>query len=148
MNIKQNTWYIKIYKNDKKFPLMEEKTLEKQSIGIGYNGVIIDMKESTRGGIDVYVDSLNKTDRQKKFIHNVFDKFIKQMKIGDIVYLCKGEYDILYKAIISSDYYYDSLGGHDGYELNSFWYHRRNITNIEPYNIKSSKRRIQTLYKE
>jgi len=127
---------------------MEQKTLEKKSIGIGYNGVNIDMKQSTRGGIDCYMDSLNKTERQKKHIYNIFDKFVNQMKKGDTVYLCKGEYDILYKAIISSDYYFDSEGGDKGNELKSFWYHRRNITNIGPYKIKSTKRRIQTLYKE
>ena len=55
-----NVWYIKIYMNDKKFPSMEQKTLEKKSIGIGYN-IHIDMKQSTRGGIDCYIDSLNKT---------------------------------------------------------------------------------------
>ena len=65
------------------------------------------------------------------------------MKIGDTVYLCKGEYDILYKAVIYSDYYFDSEG-----ELDRFWYHRRDIRNIEECNIKSNKRRIKTLYKE
>ena len=143
----QNIWYIKIYRNNKDFPIMEQKTLDKGSIGIDYN-IRIDMKQSTRGGINTYIDSLNKTDRQKKFITNVFDKFIDEMKIGDTVYLCKGEYDILYKATISSDYYYDSEGGYDGCELNSFWHHRRDIRNIEECNIKSNKRRIKTLYKE
>lgn len=138
----QNIWYIKIYMNDKKFPIMEQKTLEKQSIGIGYN-IRIDMKQSTQGGIDAYIDSLNKTDRQKKFITNVFNNFTEEMKIGDTVYLCKGEYDILYKAVISSDYYFDSDG-----EMNDFWHHRRDITNIQSCNLKSNKRRIQTLYKE
>tara|TARA_Y100000741_G_scaffold27990_1_gene20139 strand:+ start:522 stop:968 length:447 start_codon:yes stop_codon:yes gene_type:complete len=144
----QNIWYIKIYRNDKDFPLMEEKTIEKKCIGIGYNGVIIDMKNSSIGGKEVYMNLLNKTDRQKKHIYDVFNKFIEEMKIGDIVYLCKGEYDILYKAIISSDYYYNSESGYDGYELDRFWFHRRNITNIEECNIKSNKRRIKTLYKE
>tara|TARA_B100001173_G_C15627503_1_gene395661 strand:- start:136 stop:564 length:429 start_codon:yes stop_codon:yes gene_type:complete len=138
----QNIWYIKIYKNDKKFPIMEQKTLEKQSIGIGYN-IRIDMKQSTSGGINAYMDMLNKKPKQKKFITNVFNNFIEEMKIGDTVYLCKGEYDILYKAIISSDYYFDSEEEH-----NNFWHHRRDITNIESCNIKSNKRRIQTLYKE
>ena len=104
---------------------MEQKTLEKQSIGIGYN-IRIDMKQSTSGGINAYIDSLNKTDRQKKFITNVFNNFTEEMKIGDTVYLCKGEYDILYKAVISSDYYFDSDG-----EMNDFWHHRRDITNIQ-----------------
>ena len=139
-----NVWYIKIYMNDKKFPSMEQKTLEKKSIGIGYN-IHIDMKLSTRGGIDCYMDSLNKTIKQKKFIYNTFDKFVNQMKIGDTVYLCKGEYDILYKAIISSDYYFDSQEEHIDFD---FWTHKRDITNIIPYKIKSTKRRIQTLYKE
>ena len=58
------------------------------------------------------------------------------MKIGDIVYLCKGHSNILYKAIISSDYYFDSTGGSNGNEIHKFWYHRRNIVNIEPYNSK------------
>ena len=102
----QNIWYIKIYRNNKDFPIMEQKTLDKGSIGIGYNGVIIDMKESSIGGKEAYMSLLNKTERQKKHIYNIFDKFINQMKKGDTVYLCKGEYDILYKAIISSNYYF------------------------------------------
>ena len=143
---KQDAWYIKIYANNKDFKLMEQKTLEKKSIGISYS-IDIDMKLSTRGGIDIYMDSLNKTDRQKKFVIDVFDKFINQMKIGDTVYLCKGEYDILYKAVVSSDYYYDSEVERNRKKSNSFWYHRRDITNIEPCELKSEKRRIQTLYK-
>lgn len=33
------------------------------------------------------------------------------MKIGDTVYLCKSEYNILYKVIISNNYYFNSEGG-------------------------------------
>ena len=144
----KNIWFIKIYRNNKSFEIMERKTIENKSIGIGYNGMYFDIKDKTNEEIKILMDSLNKTERQQKHIKNVLNNFMNIMKIGDTVFLCKGEYDILYKATISSDYYYDASGGDLKNELNSFWCHRRNISNIEPYQIKSSKRRIQTLYKE
>ena len=59
------------------------------------------------------MDSLNKTKRQKKHIKNVLNNFMNIMKMGDTVFLCKGEYDILYKATISSDYYYYDVSDGD-----------------------------------
>ena len=136
MDSTQNKWYIQIYFKEDSFEIMKNKIFEKQAIGIGFN-IDIDMKKSTKNGIDLYINKYKDfTYKQKKYVLDTFDIFINQMKIGDIVYLCKGHSNILYKAIISSDYYFDSTGGSNGNEIHKFWYHRRNIVNIEPYNSK------------
>tara|TARA_Y100001958_G_C21160787_1_gene494707 strand:+ start:266 stop:712 length:447 start_codon:yes stop_codon:yes gene_type:complete len=136
MNTIQNKWYIQIYFKEDLTDIMINNIFEKQSIGIGFN-IDIDMKNSTKNGIDLYINNYKKfTQKQKKYVLDTFDIFINQMKIGDIVYLCKGHSDILYKAIISSDYYFDSTGGSNGTEIYKFWHHRRNIVNIEPCNFK------------
>ena len=78
-------------------------------------------------------------DRGKKLRENYFNTFINIMNIGDIVFLTKGEYQILYMAQISSNYYYDE--SYNG--LNN----RRHITNIRKFEAIAPKRMLATIYK-
>tara|TARA_B100000575_G_C22848203_1_gene496547 strand:- start:120 stop:527 length:408 start_codon:yes stop_codon:yes gene_type:complete len=134
MNTRQNIWYVPIYFKEEYINIMINNILKNQAIGIGFN-MNIDMKNSTKKGIELYIDTYKDfTLKQKNYVLNTFNIFINQMKIGDIVYLYKDNFNILYKAIISSNYYFDSSGGSNGDEIHNFWLHRRNIVNIELYN--------------
>lgn len=76
----------------------------------------------------------------------MFEYFINTMKIGDTVYLKKGK-EILYKAKIASNYYFDDTDYYNARTIeNWFWRHRRKIKDIEKiYEVKPGYSR-QTLY--
>ena len=147
-----NTWYIQIFSVDKNkkekeiYNIIENKTINKQEIGIGFcdnNPILLNNKM-----IDINNPSyLSKG--QNLYRKRMFEYFINTMKIGDTVYLKKGK-EILYKATIASDYYFNDSEYYDAPRLdrhiNWFWRHRRKIKNIEKiYEIKPGYSR-QTLY--
>jgi predicted Mrr-cat superfamily restriction endonuclease len=125
---------------------VETETINRQTIGIGYNMNLINMKTATEDEIETCCNNMGKKNRAIQFVKNVFDKFINQIKVGDIVYLCKSEKTILYKAIIDSDYIYDNSTLKSP-NNKGFWQHQRKIRNIEKVNLQTNKRMIQTLYK-
>ena len=89
------------------------------------------------------------SNRQKLYRKRMFEYFINTMKIGDTVYLKKGK-EILYKAKIVSNYYFDDSEYYNARTIedhkNWFWRHRRKIKDIEKiYEIKPGYSR-QTLY--
>ena len=144
-----NEWYIQIFcvaKNKKQqevYDIIENKTIHKQEIGIGFhenNPLLVNNKM-----IDINnLSHLSK--RQNLYRKRMFEYFINTMKIGDTVYLKKGK-EILYKATIASDYCFNDSEYFNASTLeNWFWRHRRKIKDIEKiYEIKPGYSR-QTLY--
>ena len=147
-----NEWYIQIFsvgKNKKEkeiYNIIENKTIHKQEIGIGFcdnNPILVNNKM-----IDINnIPDLSK--RQNLYRKKMFEYFINTMKIGDTVYLKKGK-EILYKATIASDYYFNDSEYYDALTVerhnNWFWRHRRKIKDIQKiYEIKPGFSR-QTLY--
>ena len=148
-----NEWYIQIFsskgqnkKEKEKYNIIENKTINRQEIGIGFcstNPILVNNKMINT----TFTEDLSKL--QKSYRKRMFEYFINTMKIGDTVYLKKGK-EILYKAIIDSDYYFDDTDYYNARTLeehnNWFWRHRRKIKNIEKiYEIKPGYSR-QTLY--
>ena len=147
-----NEWYIQIFsvgknKKEKEFyDIVENKTINRQEIGIGFceNNPIL----SNNKMIDIN-DISDLSKRQNLYRKRMFEYFINTMKIGDIVYLKKGK-EILYRAIIDSDYYFNDSEYYYARTLeehkNWFWRHRRKIKDIEKiYEVKPGYSR-QTLY--
>lgn len=145
-----NEWYIQIFsvgknKKEKEFyDIVENKTINRQEIGIGFceNNPIL----SNNKMIDIN-DISDLSKRQNLYRKRMFEYFINTMKIGDTVYLKKGK-EILYKAIIDSNYYFDDSEYRRTIEdqNNWFWRHRRKIKDIEKiYEVKPGYSR-QTLY--
>ena len=161
-----NEWYIQIFptgKNKKQkeaYNIAENRTIEKQEIGINFYGCIPRLDDHNKllklDFTDRGLETFN--ERQKKYKNKVFTYFINNMKVNDIIYLKNGS-KILYKAKIASDYILDetnykylhtqNLTEEDFNTIkndNWFWRHRRKIKDIEKiYEIKSGYSR-QTLY--
>ena len=133
-----NYWYIKVSSNDRKFNNILKKSQNDKSIGIGYD-INRNYTSMTRQDRHNIWNNLGHNDRGKKLRENYFNTFINKMNIGDIVFLTKGEYQILYMAQISSNYYYDE--SYNG--LNN----RRHITNIRKFEAIAPKRMLATIYK-
>ena len=147
-----NEWYIQIFpigrnkKEKEKYNIIENKTINRQEIGIGFcdtNPILVDNKMINT----TFTEDLS--NRQKSYRKRMFEYFINTMKIGDTVYLKKGK-EILYKAKIASDYYFDDSEYRNelipGQDNTWFWRHRRKIKDIEKiYEIKPGYSR-QTLY--
>lgn len=157
-----NTWYIQIFssgtnkKGKEMFDIMEQRTLRNKQIGIDFDSMPIFDKDNNF--INIRCEDTNLTKRQELYRKNVFKHFINTMKIGDIVYLKNGK-NILYKAIIDSDYIYDDSNyiRHStskiytqttDEELSWFWRHRRNIKNIEKISEINKGYSRMTLYKK
>ena len=139
-----NAWYIKVAKKGKYFDNILQKSLDDKSIGIGF-GIWIDYNLTTQPDRNNTWNDKLCSKKQKELRENNFDNFVRQMNIGDIIFLCKGENTILYMAEVSSDYYFD-----DSYTIVFPTYslpHRRHITNIKSFNTTAPKRMIGTLYK-
>ena len=147
-----NEWYIQIFsigqnkKQKEVYNFIENKTINRQEIGIGFcdnNPILVNNKM-----IDINnISDLSK--RQNLYRKRMFEYFINTMKIGDTIYLKKGK-EILYKAIIDSDYYFDDSEYYYAPRVERgsswFWRHRRKIKNIEKiYEVKPGYSR-QTLY--
>tara|TARA_B100001250_G_C19772618_1_gene777929 strand:+ start:342 stop:803 length:462 start_codon:yes stop_codon:yes gene_type:complete len=147
-----NEWYIQIFRNGKNkketeiYNIIENKTINKQEIGIGFcdnNPILVNNKMIDINNIP------DLSNRQNLYRKRMFEYFINTMKIGDIIYLKNGR-EILYKATIASDYYYNDSEYYDAQTVerhnNWFWRHRRKIKDIEKiYEIKPGYSR-QTLY--
>ena len=149
-----NEWYIQIFpigrnkKEKEKYNIIENKTINRQEIGIGFcrtNPILVNNKMINT----TFTEDLS--NRQKLYRKRMFEYFINTMKIGDTVYLKKGK-EILYKAIIDSDYYFDDseyrneIPPIEPTDNTWFWRHRRKIKDIEKiYEIKPGYSR-QTLY--
>lgn len=154
-----NEWYIQIFcagtnkKTKEMYNIIEQRTLEKKEIGIGFFGVNPYLINNKMTNINFTEDLSNK---QKLYRKRMFDYFINTMKIGDIIYLKNGK-NILYKAIIDSDYIYDESDyiristkdtTYNQIKSGWFWRHRRKIKNIEKISeIKPGYSRM-TLYKK
>ena len=136
-----NYWYIKVSSNDRKFNNILQKSLNDKSIGIGYD-INRNYTSMTRQDRHNIWNNFGHNDFQKKLRENFFNTFINKMNIGDIVFLTKGEYQILYMAQISSNYYYDE--NYD--ERYNGLYHRRHITNIRKFEAIAPKRMLATIY--
>jgi hypothetical protein len=139
-----NAWYIKVASNGKYFDDILDKSLSDKSIGIGF-GILIDYNLTTQPDRNNTWNDKLCSKKQKELRENNFDNFVRQMNIGDIIFLCKGENTILYMAEVSSDYYFD-----DSYTIVFPTYslpHRRHITNIKSFNTIAPKRMLGTLYK-
>ena len=149
-----NEWYIQIFsvgqnKKEKEFyDIVENKTINRQEIGIGFceNNPIL----SNNKMIDIN-DISDLSKRQNLYRKRMFEYFINTMKIGDTVYLKKGK-EILYKATIDSDYYFNDTEYYNARTLDDynswFWRHRRKIKDIKKiYEIKPGYSRM-TLYKK
>ena len=130
-------WYIKIARNDVDFDIILNKCLNDKSIGIGFN-IMTDYNFTTMQYRSRIWKNYGNNNKQIKIKENIFNKFINQMKNGDIVFLCKGKNKIKYIAEISSNYYYDK----------NYCYlpHRRHIDNIKLFETNSPKQMIGTLY--
>jgi len=157
-----NTWYIQIFcsgttkKQKEMFDIMEQRTLKNKQIGINFHSMPIFDKDNNV--INIRCEDTNLTKGQELYRKNVFKHFINTMKIGDIVYL-KNEKNILYKAIIDSDYIYDDsnyikhssnkiYGLTTDEKMSWFWRHRRNIKNIEKISEINKGYSRKTLYKK
>ena len=147
-----NEWYIQIFsigqnkKQKEVYDIIENKTINRQEIGIGFcdnNPILVNNRM-----IDINnISDLSK--RQNLYRKRMFEYFINTMKIGDTIYLKKGK-EILYRAIIDSDYYFDDSEYYHSPRVERgsswFWRHRRKIKDIEKiYEIKPGYSR-QTLY--
>ena len=86
----------------------------------------------------------------------LFENFINNMRIGDRVYLCRGANQILYSAIIDSDYIFDnsdyeSVSTHattyNQIKNGWFWRHLRKIKDITPVNLTTNIDMRQTIHK-
>lgn len=158
-----NTWYIQIFcsgptkKQKEMSDIMEQRTLRNKQIGIGFCD-ITPIFDKDNNFINIRCENTNLTKRQELYRKNVFKHFINTMKIGDIVYLKNGK-NILYKAIIDSDYIYDDSNyiKHSSNKIYSlttdekmswFWRHRRNIKNIEKISEINKGYSRMTLYKK
>ena len=86
--------------------------------------------------------------RQNLYRKRMFEYFINTMKIGDTIYLKKGK-EILYRAIIDSDYYFDDSEYYYSPRVERgsswFWRHRRKKDIEKIYEVKPGYSR-QTLY--
>jgi hypothetical protein len=151
----EQSWCIKIFingtskKTEEMFRIMENRTLEKQMIGIGFCSAtpILKLKDNKLIMIDVEDDKNHK---------KAFENFINNMKIGDTIYLCKGSNNLLYKATINSDYIYDNCDyisvstkdtSYNQIKNGWFWRHRRKIKNIETVNLTTNISMRQTIHK-
>ena len=47
-------------------------------------------------------------EKQINYRERMFNMLVNELSEGDIVFLCKGKNKILYRVIISGNYYYDS----------------------------------------
>ena len=147
-----NEWYIQIFsvgknKKEKEFyDIVENKTINRQEIGIGFceNNPIL----SNNKMIDIN-DISDLSKRQNLYRKRMFEYFINTMKIGDTVYLKKGK-EILYKAKIASDYYFNDSEYYNALREerhnNWFWRHRRKIKDIQEIDEINKGKARQTLY--
>ena len=101
-----NEWYIQIFsvgqnkKEKEVYNIIENKTINKQEIGIGFcdnNPILLNNKM-------IDINNLSHLSKgQNLYRKRMFEYFINTMKIGDTIYLKKGK-EILYKATIASDF--------------------------------------------
>ena len=148
-------WCIKIFPNgntkekDEMFKIIEDRTIKKKMIGIGFCKAepIYKLQNHT-----LFMTGIEGDIHHKK----VFENFINNMKIGDRVYLCRGANQILYSAIIDSDYIFDnsdyeSVSTHDTnynqIKNGWFWRHLRKIKDITPVNLTTNIDMRQTIHK-
>lgn len=131
-----NEWYIQIFRvgNNKKqrevYDIIENKTINRLEIGIGFcdNTPILENNKM------IDINNLSDLSKgQNLYRKRMFEYFINTMKIGDTIYLKKGK-QILYKATIDSDYYFDDSEHYNAHTLedhtNWFWRHRRKIKDL------------------
>ena len=137
-----NSWNVMLWKSDNNFNNVMRMCIDDNSFGISYD-INSNLNNTTDDELDLIWDSMGKTNRQKKFYKRTLNIVKNVMKIGDIVFLCKGS-NIYGVAIITSNYIFDLR------ENNRFWLpHRRKIKIITLFKTpaKSSKQLRQTIHK-
>ena len=137
-----NSWNVMLWKSDNNFNNVMRMCIDDNSFGISYD-INSNLNNTTDDELDIIWDSMGKTDRQKIFYKRTLNIVKNVMKIGDIVFLCKGS-NIYGVAIITSNYIFDLR------ENNRFWLpHRRKIKIITLFKTpaKSSKQLRQTIHK-
>lgn len=137
-----NSWNVMLWKSDNNFNNVMRMCIDDNSFGISYD-INSNLNNTTDDELDLTWDSMGKTNRQKKFYKRTLNIVKNVMKIGDIVFLCKGS-NIYGVAIITSNYIFDLR------ENNRFWLpHRRKIKIITLFKTpaKSSKQLRQTIHK-
>jgi predicted Mrr-cat superfamily restriction endonuclease len=128
-------WYIKIHRNDDNFETERKYCIENKSIGIGFG-----IKDEN---LNLEEDELKMKCKEKlgeddyKSDFRFYNTFINIIKNDDIVFLCKGEDEILYIAEIAGDYYYDNTQKLP---------HRRKLKNIKEFKTTATKRMVATIY--
>ena len=137
-----NSWNVMLWKSDNNFNNVMRMCIDDNSFGISYD-INSNLNNTTDDELDLIWDSMGKTNRQKKFYKRTLNIVKNVMKIGDIVFLCKGS-NIYGVAIITSNYIFDLR------ENNRFWLpHRRKMKIITLFKTpaKSSKQLRQTIHK-
>ena len=137
-----NSWNVMLWKSDNNFNNVMRMCIDDNSFGISYD-INSNLNNTTDDELDLIWDSMGKTNRQKKFYKRTLNIVKNVMKIGDIVFLCKGS-NIYGVAIITSNYIFDFR------ENNRFWLpHRRKMKIITLFKTpaKSSKQLRQTIHK-
>ena len=126
-----NSWNVMLWKSDNNFNNVMRMCIEDNSFGICYD-INTNLNNTTDEELNLKWDAISKTNRQKKFYKRALNIVKNVMKIGDIVFLCKGS-NIYGVAIITSNYIFDFR------ENNRFWLtHRRKmkiITLFNPFRI-------------
>ena len=137
-----NSWNVMLWKSDNNFNNVMRMCIDDNSFGISYD-INSNLNNTTDNELDLIWDSMGKTNRQKEFYKRTLNIVKNVMKIGDIVFLCKGS-NIYGVAIITSNYIFDLR------ENNRFWLpHRRKMKIITLFKTpaKSSKQLRQTIHK-
>ena len=136
------SWNVMLWKSDNNFNNVMRMCIDDNSFGISYD-INSNLNNTTDDELDLIWDSMGKTNRQKKIYKRILNIVKNVMKIGDIVFLCKGS-NIYGVAIITSNYIFDLR------ENNRFWLpHRRKMKIITLFKTpaKSSKQLRQTIHK-
>jgi len=135
-----NSWYVMLWKSDKNFNNVMRMCIDDKSFGISYN-IDKDLRTITNEEMNLIWE--DKTNRQKKFYKRILNIIKDVMKIGDIVFLCKGS-TIFGVATISSNYIFNIK------ENEPLWLpHRRKIKIISLFKTPATcnKQLRQTIYK-
>ena len=137
-----NSWYVMLWKNDKNFNNVMRLCINDNSFVISYD-INENLNSINIARIDLIMNNMGKTSGEKRIPKKCLTIIKEEMKIGDIIFLCKGS-NILGVALIASNYIFDLK------ENNKFWLpHRRKIKIISLFKTpaKSNKQLRHTIHK-
>jgi predicted Mrr-cat superfamily restriction endonuclease len=140
-------WYIKIAdsKNNKFNDILND-IITSKSIGIDYG---IDKNYNDYNTItdwNNYLKSKCSSNKQYLALKNIFNTFINDIKVGDIVFLCSGINKIHYVCQIDSTYEFDNTYINK-YNNGTSLCHRRKINHITKFDSIAPKKMRATIYK-